>query len=143
VATERHEEGGVTVALDRSVEAGRTYYYRLVVRTMGSDLLTFGPVAGIAGAGAAEFALWWVAPNPTRGLTHIGFTVAREAWVRLSVVDVQGREVARLVEGIQRPGSYQATWSGRTERGKAPAGLYFVRYQRPGKDVARRLVLTR
>jgi hypothetical protein len=61
--------------------------------------------------------------------------------VRLSVVDVQGREVAVLVDGVQRPGVYQATWSGRTERGAAPVGLYFVRYQTPNGNLMRRVVL--
>ena len=62
---------------------------------------------------------------------------------RLAVYDVQGREVAVLVEGLQRPGSYQATWSGQTEHGAAPVGLYFVRYQTPQNNLVRRIVLTR
>ena len=143
VAAERRDESRMTVALDRSVQAGWTYYYRLVVRTVGGESVTFGPLAGTAGAGIAEFALPRVAPNPTRGPTRIEFTVAREARVRVTIVDVQGREVATLAEGVRRPGVYQATWSGRTERGEAAVGLYFVRYQTPEKDLVRRLVLTR
>ena len=72
------------------------------------------------------------------------YAVAREAVVNLSVVDVQGRAVAQLVSGTLRPGMYQAVWSGDTDRGgKAPAGVYFIRYQTPGRSFTKRIVMAR
>ena len=76
-------------------------------------------------------------------MTLLEITVPREAPVRLSVLDIQGREVATLIDGIYRPGRYQVTWNAKSGRGEAPAGLYFIRYRVPGKEMVRRLVLAR
>ncbi|MCU0274552.1 MAG: metallophosphoesterase, partial [Acidimicrobiales bacterium] len=43
-----------------------------------------------------EFALGAVTPNPARGAVRFGFALPRDAAVRVCVLDVQGREVARL-----------------------------------------------
>ena len=48
---------------------------------------------------------------------------AKRGAVRLSVLDVQGREVAVLIRGEQQAGRYQAVWDGRTTRGEAPEGV--------------------
>jgi hypothetical protein len=143
MAVEQRDEGGATVALDRMVEAGRTYYYRLVVKTSDDQTITFGPLSGTAGVAIAEFALPRLAPNPSRGPTLVEFTLPREERVRLSVLDVQGREVTVLADGVYPSGRYQATWSGKTGRGEAAVGLYFVRYRTPAGDLVRRLVVTR
>jgi hypothetical protein len=84
-----------------------------------------------------------ITPNPSRGRTLVEFTVPREARVRVSIADVMGRELVVLADGVHQPGRYQATWSGKTDRGDAPAGLYFARYQMPGKTIVQRLALTR
>jgi hypothetical protein len=133
---------GVSFAVDRAVEPGRRYWYRLV-RDGGGGPLVFGEVAATAGSLAPEFALKRISPNPSRGLTRVEFTLAREAEVRLSVVDLQGREVAVLAQGVHRPGSHVATWSGEGNRGPSPTGLYFVRYRVAGQTVTERLALTR
>jgi len=43
-------------------------------------------------------------------------TVPRAANVRLSVVDLQGREVAVLAEGVYSPGRHEIRWDGGTTR---------------------------
>jgi hypothetical protein len=92
----------------------------------------------------ADFELSAVGPNPSHGPVAIDYAVAREAWVSVTVVDAQGRGVARLSEGILRRGRYHAVWSGELSRGRmAPAGVYFVRYQAPGKNLVRRVVIAR
>jgi hypothetical protein len=143
VAADRRIENGVTVAFDPTVEPGLTYYYRLVATAANGERTTFGPLVATAGARITEFALSRVTPNPTTGRTRIDFAVARETHVRLSVVDVQGRTMAMLADGLYTPGAYQATWTGESDRGPAPGGLYFIRYQGGGKNLVRRLVLTR
>jgi DNA-binding beta-propeller fold protein YncE len=137
------ESGGLVIALDRGVEAGRSYQYRLRVSSGDGTKLTFGPVQATAGAPVTEFALSAIAPNPTRDLARIEYAVAREARVRISVMDLQGRELVRLVDGVQTPGRHQALWTGETAHGRAPAGLYFVRYQTPASVLIRRLVIAR
>jgi hypothetical protein len=137
------ESGGLAVALDRSVEAGRSYQYRLRATQPGGNTMTFGPVRVTAGAPVTEFALSAIIPNPTRDFARIDYSVAREARVRLSVLDLQGRELVRLVDGVQTPGRHQAVWTGETAHGRAPAGMYFARYQTPAGVMTRRLVIAR
>jgi hypothetical protein len=137
------ESGGLTIALDRGVEAGRSYQYRLQATTADGARMTFGPVQATAGLSAAEFALGAITPNPAHDVARIDYSLAREAHVRLSVHDLLGRELVRLVDGIQTPGRHQAIWTGVTAHGRAPAGLYFVRYQTPSGTHTRRLALAR
>jgi hypothetical protein len=141
VTLDQSREGDISVGLDRTVVTGQTYFYRLTASLRAGGSLTFGPLSGTAGVAIREFALTQLAPNPSPGRTRIEYAVPREAKVRLSVLDVQGREVAVLVNGVMRPGNYQAAWNGRTERGVAPAGLYFVQLETPAGRMVKRLAL--
>jgi hypothetical protein len=142
IAPERREDDGVQVALDRAVRPGTEYWYRLRVRNASGEEVTLGPLAASAAAVTAS-ALGRIAPNPARGPVRVEFSVARPAPVRISVIDVQGREVARLVAGIHAPGSYVASWNGEDARGAATPGLYFVRCEIEGRTWTRRLVVAR
>jgi hypothetical protein len=94
-------------------------------------------------AAPTQFALGSVLPNPARGPMQVAFGLPAEARVSLSVVDLQGREVAVLARGDYAPGWHFAKWDGRTRDGAAGAGLYFVRYQAAGKTIVRKFALTR
>lgn len=141
VASERHEESGVTVAVDRLAAAGQSYWYRLVLTAKDGSTLTFGPVRGEAAAKA--FALGLVAPNPAKGPVRVDFTVARAAPIRLTVLDVQGREVEVMARGTYPAGRYQAVWDGTDSRGAVSPGIYFVRYQAQGQEFSKPLVISR
>lgn len=143
VEAEPRFEGDVTTVVDGMAEAGQTYWYRLQAVLADGQTLSFGPLSGMADVAITSFALRSIAPNPSKGVTRIDYAVPRESEVRLSVLDVQGREVAVLAHGNTGAGYYQATWNGNTERGMAPAGLYFVRLKAPGQNLVRRLALSR
>lgn len=142
IAAEVSVKNGMTVALDRTAVAGRTYAYRLVVELAGGRQVAFTPAAGTAGERVTEFALARVSPNPTTDVARIEYTVAREAKVRVSIVDLQGRVVADVVNGVQGPGRYQAVWNGEGARGRVPAGMYFVLFGAGGKTGTKRIMLT-
>jgi hypothetical protein len=89
------------------------------------------------------FALGAVQPNPSRGAIQFSYQLPRDAQVHLSVVDVQGREVAVIASGSVAAGRHVATWSGATSGGQAAHGLYFVRYVAGGKVFSRRFALLR
>lgn len=97
---------------------------------------------GVDGRPVTLFELPPVWPNPSRGAGRVGFAVPRTASVRLSVLDVQGREVAVLAEGVYDPGRYQVVWDGSGRGGVSP-GLYFVRLSVPGQALVRRIVVTK
>lgn len=135
-------EGEVLSQVDNTVEAGRTYWYRVTATVRGREQ-TFGPIAVRTGEAIAAFAIGRITPNPSPGAMRVEFALPREAAVELAVVDVQGREIARLVDGVHAAGRYQAQWNGETSRGLASPGLYFVRLRAGGQDLKARLVLAR
>lgn len=141
LAVEPRDESGVLVALDGTGQSGRTYYYRLVASTVDGRNLTFGPLSAAAGGAVTEFALREAWPNPSAGTTQVEYSVARESEVRLSVVDVNGREVTTLASGVHPPGRYLVAWDGSSDRGRVPSGVYFLRYDSPGKSFVRRVAI--
>lgn len=124
----------------------------------GTSLVTLPPVlssyGGIAiGSGNAlstetdemprEFAIERVWPTPGTGPLHIGFALPREATVSLSVLDLQGRLVSVLAEGVLPPGRHERRWNGNSAGGSIGAGVYFARLSSEGRSWVRRLVVTR
>lgn len=73
-----------------------------------------------------------VAPNPVAGRATARYELTEGAAVRLSVYDVQGREVAVLYEGVRPAGSYRTPF----EPATLPAGVYLVHLQVDGRSVA-------
>jgi hypothetical protein len=137
------QEGERMTLLDRGAVGGRSYFYRIVGTTGAGEAFVSQLLAVAAGASGSPRATLSVTPIPSRGATRIDFTVSRDARVRLSVLDAQGRVVADLANGTRAAGEYHATWDGRLRSVPAPAGLYFVRYEGPDRNVVRRLVLMR
>ena len=77
------------------------------------------------------------APNPARGRATLVYTVPRPAHVRLSVLDVQGREVAVLADGAREAGHQVAALNA----SQFAAGLYFIRLQAPGADLRQKFLI--
>jgi len=121
---------------------GRTYQYRLASTYRGAPI-HFGPISATAGVPVREFALTSISPNPSPGTVRINYALPTPAPVRISIHDIQGREVALLAHGEGAPGVHQATWSGGTDRGPAAAGVYYVRMVAAGRTFTKRLVLAR
>jgi hypothetical protein len=89
-----------------------------------------------------HFRLESIKPNPSTGRTEIAFTVGREAPVQLSILDLQGREIVVLAQGVHEAGRYVVPWDGRHGDRAAAAGVYFVRYRAAGHEQIRRMALT-
>ena len=101
---------------------------------------------GIDGRGAVpnEFALRQNYPNPFNPSTTLRFALPREVKVRLVVIDLLGREVARLVDGTLPAGYHRVIWDGKTRRGKeAPSGVYIVRMLTPECTKSIKMLLLR
>jgi len=103
--------------------------------------IELGVTGVIADAGPAAATLLPPAPSPARGPVRVAFTLAREDRVDLRVLGVDGREVARLADGVWSAGPHEVTWSGADRTGgAAPSGVYFVRLAAAGRVETRRLV---
>ena len=76
-------------------------------------------------------------PNPFTETTEIRYTLAQAASVQLTVYDVEGRVVARLVEAWQKAGSYRLTWDARG----LSSGVYLCRLSAGAFTTTRQMVL--
>ena len=84
---------------------------------------TVADAAGIIGSVPTQYSLMQNYPNPFNPTTTIGYRLATTAMIRLSVVDVLGREIALLVEGIGQAGEHSAVW----DASSMPSGMYVCR----------------
>jgi hypothetical protein len=73
-------------------------------------------------------------PQPT-----IRYSVLRTGYVRLSVYNLLGQEVARLYDGMQQAGSYEVSLGGEN----LPSGIYFYRLIAPGFAETKKIVVAR
>jgi hypothetical protein len=95
-------------------------------------------------ASAPSLSLASPVPNPASSSTRIGYTLARAAHVRVSIRNVAGREVRRLVDRPVAAGPSEVVWDGRTDAGgPAAPGIYFVLLEGEGRLVSRRLAWLR
>ena len=93
---------------------------------------------------AAMLELSAPSPNPAVQGTRLRYSLPFASFVRLSVTDVAGRQVAVLVRRIESPGAHSAAWDGRDAGGsRAPAGVYFVTLESAGQTQSRKIVLER
>jgi flagellar hook assembly protein FlgD len=83
-------------------------------------------------------------PNPLTVSTTIRFAVPENAaFVRLAVLDVDGRRVRTLLDEARGPGLSAVNWDGNDAEGHAVAsGVYFYRLETEGPH-GDRLVETR
>jgi hypothetical protein len=70
---------------------------------------------------------------------QLQYGLPKAAAVKLSIVDVQGREVAVLMNGSATEGWHTASWDG----SRAAAGLYFARLRVQDRNITTRIALTR
>lgn len=87
----------------------------------------------------SSFALIQNYPNPFNPSTVIRFELPIASDVVLSVFDMLGREVARLVDGNTTAGRYQVTWNA----DNYPSGIYFYQLRAGETIITKRMMLMR
>jgi hypothetical protein len=143
VASQPQEQDGTMQVVDRDVQLGETYWYQLVVTGANGSQFTAGPIAVVAGGPVSGYVLDPVQPNPSHGAMQFSFALPHPATVRLSVVDLLGRQVALITSGPFGTGRHALPWNGRTGAGAAPPGRYFAHLQVDGRVLVQAFVLTR
>lgn len=78
-------------------------------------------------------------PNPFNPITLIKYDLPKSVYVRLTIFDVLGREVATLVNELQQPGSKSAKFDGTG----VPSGVYFYRLEAGLFSETKKLLLLR
>lgn len=85
------------------------------------------------------FALYQNSPNPFNPLTHIRFDVPTQTHVRITLYDLLGREVVKLVDEVKEPGVHTVAFDGRAQA----SGVYFYRIVAGAFAATRAMVLVR
>ena len=81
-------------------------------------------------------------PNPFNPVTNIEFSIQKESYVTLKVLNLLGREVQTLVNDITPSGFYSVQWDGRTGSGSlAPSGIYIYQLHSIEGSLSRKMVL--
>jgi hypothetical protein len=126
--------------VDNDVQAGRTYYYKLVTTDIYGTEREYGPVAAMVPL-PEKFELSQNYPNPFNPETKIRYEIANREKVTLTIYNMVGQRVARLVDDIKEPGYYFVDWDGKDETGRDVAtGIYIYRLVSGSQVLTRRMV---
>ena len=83
-------------------------------------------------------------PNPFNSDTVIRFSLPQTGTMDLTVYNLVGQEVARLVYGLRQPGAYTVQWDGRDNADrKLATGAYVYRLRMGDRVTSRKLLLLR
>jgi hypothetical protein len=96
----------------------------------GLTRIGFTPVVGVGDPSHASvpLELYPAEPNPFTTRSALRYRLPRSGYVRLALYDVQGREVLRLVDGVQGAGPQSVTLRGES----LPSGVYHARLEHDG-----------
>lgn len=84
-----------------------------------------------------DFTLGQNYPNPFNPSTLISFTLAAPAYVKLSVTDMLGREVAVLADGYRSSGKHVEVFNA----AGMPSGIYFYSIVTPHATITKKMML--
>jgi hypothetical protein len=131
-------DGAVLVRYTVTDETGE-----LTTRVINEALLI--PTVGVPESGS--LGPWFLAPitpTPSSGRVDVRVGFGERTAARVLVVDVGGRVVASLHEGVIDAGEHVLGWDGRDAEGRAVAsGVYFVWVDAGSHQLTRRVVLER
>jgi hypothetical protein len=130
--------------LDRDVETGREYWYRLVTEAADGTAVV-GPARATAGAAAVRTQLFVPVEPPDGGPVQIRYSLAGASGLaRLEILDVRGRRVRELDASQRGNGTYVKKWDRLDETGvRAARGVYFVSLVTAGQRHSEKLLLLR
>jgi hypothetical protein len=131
------------------VENNTTYFWRVRARNeVGQSdfsdtfLFTTGEVSNVANestSATGNFELFPNYPNPFNNETNIDYELAKSSQVRITVFDINGREVATLVNAIQAAGKHVVTY----RNVSAASGTYFYRFETPEYSEVRSMLVVK
>ncbi len=112
------------------------YYYRL--RQVDFDgNFTYSPVVSATISNDGKLALYQNYPNPFIQTTTIRFDLPRDQNVKLSVYDVNGREIKVLVNGFTQSGTHTISVDGSS----LSSGLYYYKLTADDGTAVRKMII--
>jgi choice-of-anchor B domain-containing protein len=141
----------IDLAGGAGLQAGETYRWSVITKdewnmTASADTFSFvyGLQTGVGESPAVPlaFGLLQNYPNPFNGETQIAYSVPGRGGsvpVSLVVVDMLGRTIATIVDGMQPPGDHRVGFVASS----LPSGVYLYRLRAGGREATRKMILLR
>ncbi len=101
------------------------------------ELLTKSESDFESGAVPFELNLFQNYPNPFNPTTTIRYSLAKEDYVQLKIMDILGKEIQTLVNEYQQPGLYSYQWNAEN----MASGIYFYTLQTQGQVIHKKMSL--
>jgi len=126
---------------DRDLQNGRTYTYELVAVDVSGIRTTLATTeatpAGSTAEVISEYALRQNYPNPFNPRTSISFDLVESGFVKLTVYNPMGQQVAAVVSGEMPAGTHTITF----DAANLPSGMYLYRLEVNGFSAVRKMLL--
>ncbi len=133
-----------TTFVDANVSPGVTYYYLVAATDFNGNEGEFSEEAKVTVLSTEaemklpdEFALKQNYPNPFNPRTSISFAVPQTGMVTITVYNLLGKEIARLVNEVKEAGRYTVEW----DAGGLTSGVYLVQMRSDGFVETRKMML--
>ena len=92
----------------------------------------------------SKFALYQNYPNPFNPTTTISFDVPRQTDIKISIYNMLGQLVQRLVDKQMNPGVFSVTWDGKNRQGYPQgSGVYLCRLESENFNQTIKLIITK
>jgi hypothetical protein len=137
--------GGVLDQVDNTGSPAVCYIYVDIAASATTTVtVAVDNAAPVDGTPAASTRLLGAHPNPFNPRTEIAFELDRASSCRLTVFDLQGRQVASLVDGELEAGTHRVAWQATDAQGNPlPSGVYFACLRAGVYAETRKLTLVR
>ena len=130
-------EDGCYLFEDHGVEAGRTYYYKLMEQ--GEEAAE--NIIMVTVPAPQSFVLMQNYPNPFNPSTQIRYQIDKPGKVNLTIYNMMGQPVRVLVDEYRTPGYYTVEWDGQDKNGTETAtGLYLYRLESADQVQVKRMI---
>ena len=106
---------------------------------LNSGFIQIGPILDITEINqiSHEYRLFQNHPNPFNSITIIKYDIPNASDVTLTIYNMNGQMVERLVNQKQEPGFYSVNWDARN----VSTGVYFYRIQTDGFQQVKKMLL--
>lgn len=112
-----------------------TYFFRATITTTTS-------VAEISNIIPDKFEVSDNYPNPFNPSTKFRYALPEGRNVKIIIYDIQGKQVAELVNNYQAPGTYEVTWNGKNDNAEVvSSGVYLYRIEVGSYSVSKKMML--
>lgn len=134
--------------VDNEATPGNTWYYWLQHIDMDGESEFHGPVSiSLANSGNALPVIplennLSVYPNPFNPTANIAFGLAKDAEIEVSIYNVKGERIKKLIRESKAAGTHRLVWDSRDEQGiPVASGIYFIRLTAGANQITQKMVL--